>query len=251
MNAIEQFYTDRHERIQKNKSDHRLIKAVFGFTKHIIESNYIKNFSWLGLPILQYPTDMFAIAELIWKLKPQMIIETGIAMGGSSVFYASILDMIGGFGRVVSIDIDIREHTLEAIDGHPMRKRIILTQGNSVDNWVVDEVKNICTGLSSIMVILDSNHTEKHVLAELKAYSPLVTLGSYLIVMDTDIETWAEDLPSQNRPWGRGNNPATAVKKFMKKNDQFEIDRDIETQALITAATGGFLKRIKTKCEIL
>jgi cephalosporin hydroxylase len=242
MNSIEQYFADRTNQLQKNKKDAKLIKDVFRFTPALIRTNFIKNFSWLGLPILQYPTDMFAIAELIWKLKPDIIIETGIAMGGSTVFYASMLEMIGGIGRVLAIDIDVRDHTHKALDKHPMAKRIIVNQSDSVADWVVAEAKAISTGMKT-MVILDSNHTEEHVLAELKAYSPLVTVGSYIIVMDTDIETWADDLP--DRPWGIGNNPMTAVKKFMKGNKEFIIDKDVETQTLITAASNGFLKRVK------
>ncbi len=241
----EQYFINRSEQIAKNKHDRQLKQDVRTITDSLIRTNYIKNFSWLGRPIMQYPTDMITMQELIWRIKPDFIIETGIAFGGSIIFYASILEMIGGLGRVIAIDNDIREHNYTAIDEHQMRKRIHLIEGSSIASWVAEEVREITRCSSMTMVVLDSNHSEKHVLKELELYTPLVHVDSYCIVCDTAIEYWADKYPFPERPWGIGNNPATAVKKFLKGNDSFLPDLDIESQTVITGHPGGWLRKVR------
>ena len=205
---------------------------------------YTYNFSWMGRPVIQLPTDMMALQEIIWRVKPDLIVETGIAHGGSLVFSASMLELLGGNGSVIGIDIDIRKHNRDEIERHPMSKRITLLEGSSSSEAVVSDVKRLARGRERVMVILDSSHTHDHVLLELKLYSPLVSKNSYLVVLDTAIE----DVPADyfpDRPWGKGNNPKTAVWEFLRGNDRFEIDRDIEAKLLITVAPDGYLKCVK------
>jgi cephalosporin hydroxylase len=205
---------------------------------------YVYNFSWLGRPIIQSPQDIVALQEIIWEVKPDLIIETGIAHGGSLMFWASMLEAIGGDGRVVGIDIEIREHNRRSIEDHPMFKRIELIEGSSISDEVAQKVRQIAAGRAKIMVVLDSDHTHRHVKKELEIYSPLVSVGSYLIAFDTFIE----DLPPDffpDRAYNVGNNPKTAVAEFLETNDDFEVDKSIENKLLVTQAPGGYLKRIK------
>ncbi len=215
--------------------------------KFFIEStkyNYSYNFTWLGRPIIQYPQDMMAVQELIWRTQPDLIIETGIAHGGSLIFSASILELLGGNGHVVGIDIDIRQHNRKAIESHPLFKRITMIQGSSVAADTVTQVRELARDKKQILVILDSHHTHDHVLEELTLYSPLVTKGSYLIVFDTVVEDMPED-SFPDRPWGKGNNPKTAVREFLCRNDRFVIDKGVESKLLITVAPDGYLECIK------
>jgi cephalosporin hydroxylase len=204
---------------------------------------YSYNFSWLGRPIIQFPQDIVAIQELIWKVRPDLIIETGIAHGGSLVFSASMLELLGGDGFVLGVDIDIRAHNRQAIEEHPMSKRIQMIQGSSIDESIARQVREVAQGKQRVMVILDSNHTHDHVLEELRLYSPLVTEGSYLVVLDTVIE----DMPADafpDRPWSRGNNPKTAVREFLKTNTRFVIEDEIANKLLMTVAPDGYLRCI-------
>lgn len=205
---------------------------------------YSYNFTWLGLPIIQFPQDILAMQEIIWQVKPDLIIETGIAHGGSLIFYTSMLELIGGDSHVLGIDIDIRPHNRIEIEKHPMFKCITMIQGSSTDEEVVKQVYDFAKGRGKVLVALDSNHTHAHVLRELELYSPLVTKGSYLVVFDTAIEDMPEDF-FPDRPWGRGNNPKTAVWEFLKTNDRFVIDKEIENKLLITVAPDGYLKCTK------
>ena len=205
---------------------------------------YSYNFTWMGRPIIQYPQDIIAMQEIIWRVKPDLIIETGIAHGGSLVFYASMLELIGGDGKVVGIDIDIRDHNRIEIEKHPMFKRITMIEGSSTDERVVNKVREFALGKARVMVVLDSSHTHDHVMQELRLYSPLVTKESYLVVFDTIVEDMPEGFFA-DRPWGKGNNPKTAVWEFLKMNDRFVIDRDIENKLLITVAPDGYLKCVK------
>jgi cephalosporin hydroxylase len=185
-----------------------------------------------------------AMQEIIWEVKPELIVETGIAHGGSLIFHASMLEIIGGNGQVLGIDIDIRQHNRAEIEKHPMFRRIKMIEGSSIDEHVVNEVYDFASGKAPVLLVLDSNHTHEHVLKELALYSPLVTKGSYLVVFDTVVE----DMPDEffgDRPWGRGNNPKTAVKDFLKINDRFVVVKDIEEKLLITVAPDGYLKCIK------
>ncbi len=204
---------------------------------------YSYHFTWLGRPIIQYPQDILALQELIWNVKPDLIIETGIARGGSIVFFASMMQLLGGTGQVIGIDIDIREHNRIEIEKHPLSKRMIMLQGSSVDESIVQRVRELALNKRCIMVALDSNHTHDHVLRELQLYSPLVTRGSYLVVFDTVIEDMPEKYFSE-RPWDKGNNPKTAVREFLETNNRFEIDKSVPNKLVITTAPDGYLKCI-------
>jgi len=217
---------------------------------------YSYHFESLGRPIIQYPQDIVAVQELIWQVKPDLIIETGIAHGGSLILSASMLaqiDMCEAIERndvfdpkisqrkVLGIDIDIREHNRMAIEAHPMASRIQMIQGSSVDSNVIKQVKQVALDYKRILVFLDSNHTHEHVIAELEAYAPLVTKGSYCVVFDTIIEDLPDDF-FPDRPWGKGDNPKTAVWEYLKNHKQFEIDDNISNKLLITVAPDGYLR---------
>jgi len=210
--------------------------------KESFKKQYEYNFTWLGRPIIQYPSDIMAMQEIIWQVKPDLIIETGIAHGGSIIFSASMLEIIG-HGEVLAIDIDIRKHNRIEIENHSMFKRITMIEGSSIDDNVIAEVEKRSKNKNRILVFLDSNHSHKHVLSELNLYSKFVSKDSYIIVFDT----FVEDLPDNfviDRPWNKGNNPKTAVWEFMKNNDDFIIDKVIENKLVITSAYDGFLKKI-------
>jgi len=204
---------------------------------------YSYHFKWLGRPIIQYPQDMVAMQEIIWKVKPDLIIETGIAHGGSLILSASMLELIGK-GSVLGVDIDIREHNRKEIKKHPLYNRIKMIQGSSVNKNVVKDVYQFAKSKKRIMVFLDSNHTHKHVLKELELYSPLVTKGSYLVVFDTIVDDMPDYYLKKN-PWGKNNNPKSAVREFLKSNNRFRVDEKLENKLLITAAPYGYLKCIK------
>lgn len=226
-----------------------LIIGTQQFLKESIKKNYSYNFSWLGRPIIQYPQDIIAMQELIWQIQPDLIIETGIAHGGSLIFSASMLELNAACGGpdnaiVLGIDIEIRPHNRKAIEDHPMSRRILMIEGDSTSSEIIAKVCEIAKDKRKILVCLDSNHTHEHVLSEILLYSPFISVGSYCVVFDTIIE----DLPDDSypdRPWGKGNNPKTAVWEFLKKNDRFIIDKDIENKLLITVAPDGYLKCIK------
>jgi len=243
--GINEFYKNLKQRIASYGKNKKLLEKSKSFFIESIKEGYSYNFNWLGRPIIQYPQDIVAIQEIIWKTKPDIIVETGIAHGGSLVLSASILELLGGERFVIGIDIDIRPHNRRAIDDHPMSKRIKMVQGSSVDKSIVEEVLSMIPNGKSVMVILDSNHTHDHVANELIAYAQLVSKGNYLIVFDTIIEDIADEFEWEGRPWGKGNNPKTAVREFLENNDQFEVDMEYENKLLITVAPEGYLKRIK------
>jgi len=204
---------------------------------------YTYNFSWLGRPIIQFPQDMIAMQEILWAVRPDLVVETGVARGGSLVYYASLLQMLGGDGRVLGIDVEIRPPNRAEIERHPLAGRIDLIEGSSTAPATVSEVFRRARG-KRVLVALDSNHTHEHVLQELNAYSPLVRAGSYIVVFDTIVE----DLPAGyfgDRPWNKGNNPRTAVREFLQGNDRFAVDRAIEDKLLISVAPGGYLRCTK------
>ena len=205
---------------------------------------YSYHFRWLGVPIIQYPQDIVALQEIIWRVQPDAIVETGIARGGSLIFSASMLELLGGDREVVGVDIDIRHHNRIAIETHPLAKRISMIEGSSVDKEVVDAVRRKVEGRERVLVILDSNHTHDHVLKELRLYSPLVTAGSYLIVFDTVVEQMPDEFWG-DRPWGKGDNPLTAVHAFLEETDRFEIDSEIHTKLQITVAPDGYLRCVR------
>jgi cephalosporin hydroxylase len=242
-NPIQAFVEERKERIKKNETNKALRSAADAFNVESNKAQYSYNFSWMGRPIIQYPQDMIAMQEIIWELKPDLIIETGIAHGGSLIYYASIMELIGK-GEVLGVDIDIRQHNRKEIESHPMFKRIKMIEGSSVDEKTVEQVRSYAKGKQTVMVCLDSNHTHEHVLSELTYYAPFVTPGSYLVAFDTVVEDLPENyLPG--RAWSIGDNPKTAVYEFLKENDQFEIDQSIDNKLLISVAPHGYLKRIK------
>ena len=227
------------------------------FDKYIARTRYTYNFKFLGRPIIQLPQDMVAVQELIWEIKPDLILETGIAHGGSLIMSASMLALleyceaaVAGTTldpkmpkrKVLGIDIDIRQHNREAIETHPLASRIQMIQGSAIDADIIKQAADFAADYDRIMVCLDSNHTHDHVLAELEAYAPLVSVGSYCVVFDSAIE----DLPNElfsDRPWGPGNNPKTAVHAFLSAHPEFCIDSDIHHKLLITVAPDGYLKR--------
>ena len=237
------FKKEKKENIQKLSDSTKIKKLGLQFVNDTAPYKYSYNFTWMGRPIIQFPQDMVAMQEIVWETKPDLIIETGIAHGGSLVMYASFLEMIGN-GHVLGIDIDIREHNRKEIEKHQMFKRITMLEGSSISNEIAGKVIEFARDYKNIMVVLDSNHTHEHVLKELDLYSPLVSKGSYLVVFDTIIEDMAED-SFPNRPWGKGNNPKTAVWKFLENNDRFVIDKQIENKLLITVSPDGFLKCVK------
>ncbi|HXB91068.1 MAG TPA: cephalosporin hydroxylase family protein [Puia sp.] len=245
MDPKEQFNREKSENIDALGKDQQTKASALKFMLDTAPHKYTYNFTWLGRPIIQYPQDIVALQEIIWNVKPDLIIETGIAHGGSLILSASILQLIGGDGQVLGIDIDIRDHNRKEIESHPMAHRIHMIQGSSVEDKTIRQVHDFAKGKKNIMVILDSNHTHEHVLGELEAYASLVTKRNYLIVFDTAVEDLPEDYDWGNRPWGKGNNPKTAVWEFLKKHDEFEIDHSIDHKLLITVGPDGYLKRIK------
>jgi cephalosporin hydroxylase len=229
--------------------DPRLAAASRSWMDQAQAFRYPYHFEWMGRPIIQYPQDIVATQEIIWTVKPDLIIETGIAHGGSLIFSASMLELnaISGGSRdaeVLGLDIDIRAHNRAAIEAHPMARRISMIEGSSVAPDVVAKVREKAAGKNSVLVLLDSNHTHDHVLAELEAYAHLTSIGSYCVVFDTVIE----DMPDNTfpgRPWSRGNNAKTAVWEFLKHHPEFEIDKCIQHKLLITVAPDGYLRRIR------
>lgn len=245
-------------RIAEVSGNDRLLQASKDFLLCSVASKYSYNFAWQGRPIIQYPQDMVAMQEIIWKIKPDLIIETGIAHGGSLIFSASMLAQLDlcdaieagatinakeSKRKVLGIDIDIREYNRVAIEAHPMASRIQMIQGSSVAAETIAQVHAIAKNYACVLVCLDSNHTHEHVLAELKAYAPLASKGSYCVVFDTVVE----DLPKSmfaDRPWGPGDNPKTAVWKYLETTNDFEIDKSIHNKLLVTVAPDGYLKRL-------
>ncbi len=244
MDPIQTFQAEVHDNIERLGSDTEFKELSKKWIKESVKRYYSYNFTWMGRPIIQYPQDMVAIQEIVWKIKPDLIVETGIAHGGSLVFHASLLELIGGEGKAVGVDIEIRKHNREAIEAHPMFKRIQLIEGSSTDPATVAQVFAAAEGKKNILVLLDSNHSYEHVMNEIKLYAPLVAQGSYLIVLDTLVESLTDEYVMKERPWGIGNSPLTAVKEFIKTNPNFIIDTSVDAKLGITVAESGYLKRI-------
>ncbi|MBP7780309.1 MAG: cephalosporin hydroxylase family protein [Burkholderiaceae bacterium] len=257
MNPIQQFQQERNDRLQSYDSDAEFSALSSAWLQASMQRKYVYNFEWLGRPIIQYPQDMVAIQELVWSVRPDLIIETGIAHGGSLILSASMLAMLdmceaieAGVSidpkqskrKVLGVDIDIREHNRQAIETHPMASRIQMIQGSSVAAQTVEAVHSASKGYKRVLVLLDSMHTHEHVHAELDAYAALVTPGSYCVVFDT----FVEDMPPKffdDRPWDVGNNPKTAVRQWLRANSEFEIDHAWPTKLQVTVAPDGFLRR--------
>jgi len=259
MKQIETFSDEVKNNIVGLGKDSDLKSLTIEWMKGISPHRYTYNFTSLGRPIIQFPQDMIAMQELIWDVKPDLILETGIAHGGSLILSASMLAMLDvcdaisagetidpkvSRRKVLGIDIDIRPHNRAAIESHPMASRIQMIQGSSIAPEIIQQVHSIASDYKCVLVCLDSNHTHDHVLAELQAYAPLTTVGSYCVVFDTIIE----DMPAEmfpDRPWGLGNNPKTAVHEYLKSHPEFEIDKHIDNKLLITVAPDGYLRRIQ------
>jgi cephalosporin hydroxylase len=257
-NIIKQFIDERNHRITSYKGS-ILENIASEFIRATTIPKYSYNFDWLSRPIIQYPQDIVAMQEIIWAVRPDLIIETGIAHGGSLIFSASMLALLEycdavekgevlnpgkPHRRVLGIDIDVREHNRIAIKEHPLSGRIDMIEGSSIASEIIEQVHSIAQKYKRILVCLDSMHTHEHVLAELEAYAPLTSMGSYCVVFDTIIE----DMPDgsfPDRPWGKGNNPKTAVREFLKKHNEFEVDKMIEHKLLITVAPDGYIRRIR------
>jgi cephalosporin hydroxylase len=259
MNPTELFREEVSRNIQGLALDFDLQALSRIWIREITRHKWAYNFTWLGRPAIQFPNDAWALQELIWSARPDLIIETGIAHGGSLIFNASMLAQLDicdameanqsinprqSKRKVLGIDIDIRSHNRAAIEAHPMSSRIQMIEGSSIASDVIAQVHHIASNYKRILVCLDSNHTHEHVLSELHAYAPLVTRDSYCIVFDTIIEDMPDDF-FPDRPWGKTNNPKTAVHEFLKSHPEFEIDETIQSKLQITVAPDGFLKRTR------
>jgi cephalosporin hydroxylase len=248
-NPLEQFNIESSERVKFYQRNKTLQDDWKKFLIELNEEKYAYNFFWLGVPIIQIPQDLQALQEIIWEVKPDLIIETGIAWGGSLIFSASMLTLLEvcgliDNGQVIGIDIDIRSHNKKAILAHPLNKKVVMLEGSSIDNTMIKKVTSMAKKKNRVMVCLDSNHTHEHVLAELRAYAPLVSIGSYCMVGDTGVEDLPEGMIN-DRPWGKGNNPKTAVRAFLKENKEFVIDKAIDSKIVLTGSPDGYLKRVR------
>ena len=237
-----EFERTRRLQAQQMAADADLASRALDVVAHSDRHGWSYQWSWLGLPIIQMPPDIIALQEVIWETRPQVVIETGVARGGSVIFSSSILQLIGE-GEVIGIDIDIRAHNRAAIEEHPLAHRVHLMEGSSIDPHVVEAVRARASEAERVMVVLDSNHTHEHVAAELEAYAPMVTPGQFLIVADTIVE----HIPVQShrpRPWGPGNNPHTALEAFLPSHPEFERDSDVNAKLLLSSSPGGYLRRV-------
>jgi cephalosporin hydroxylase len=239
-----QFRQERAERIQAMARNQALKDSAQVFTMESTRAGYSYNFSWMGRPIIQYPQDMMALQEIIWEMRPDVVLETGIAHGGSLIFSASMLQLLGGEGFVLGVDIDIRAHNRSAIEAHPMAPRIRMIQGSSIDEGTAAQVRQAVAGCRNPLVVLDSNHTHEHVLRELELYSPLVKKGGWLVIFDTVVEIMPGDF-YPDRPWGLGDNPMTALDAFLKTNDRFVIDEAMDAKLSVSMAPRGYLRCVK------
>ena len=269
-NPIAIFEAEKQRTIALNSADTVWKRISHEWMLRAFQTRYMYNFSCLGRPIIQTPIDMIAMQEIIWDVKPDLIIETGIAHGGSLILSASMLalldycdavtagisfDPLSTRRRVLGIDIDIRAHNRSAIEAHPMSHRIDMIEGSSIADETIGRVRERARHYQTVLICLDSNHTHDHVLAELEGYAPLTSHNSYCCVFDTVVD----DLPEAifpDRPWSKGNNPKTAVREYLRrlKNEpregadgkplNFEIDKILEGKLLITVAPDGYLKRI-------
>jgi cephalosporin hydroxylase len=254
----EEFLNESKQQVLAMAADSELQSVTRDWLTRVGEYKWAYNFTWMGRPAIQFPTDAWAMQEIMWEAKPDVIVETGVAHGGSLVFYAAMLAMLDlseylseetaeefrPRRKVIGVDIEIREHNRRAIDGHPFRPWIALIEGSSTEAPVIERVREESNKYTRRMVVLDSNHTHDHVFAELNAYAPLVTPDQYLVVFDTLVE-FIPGPSVRERPWGPGNNPMTAVREFLKQSDQFSIDEHIHNKLQITVAPNGFLKRLR------
>lgn len=235
------FQQQRSDAIERMGRDRALREESHQWIARTAEYGYSYNFSWMGRPVIQFPQDLLALQEIIYRVRPRAIVETGVARGGSLTFFASMLELLGGDGIAVGVEIDLRAHNREAIDGHALAHRMTIVDGSSIEPEVAGRVRAAIGERQPVMVVLDSNHTHEHVRRELELYSPLVGPGSYLCVMDTVVDAMPPDM-FPDRPWGPGDNPATAVREFLRANPRFEVDQELDQKLLITVAPGGYLR---------
>lgn len=258
MDPVKQFADERAERLRAYAGDTEFRNLSRDFLEASMRKKYVYNFDWLGRPIIQYPQDMWAVQELIWTVKPDLVIETGIAHGGSLILSASILAMLdyceamekgvtldprASKRKVIGIDIDIRPHNRDALKAHPLSPLLHLVEGSSVAAETVAKVREAAKGYKNVMVFLDSMHTHAHVFAELEAYAPMVTKGSYCVVFDSFVEDMPADL-FPDRPWSPGDNPKTALHDYLKTHPEFAIEKSIEGKLMVSVCADGFLKRV-------
>ena len=243
---LKEFNDEKKIRIKKNQVIKKFQRASSNFLLESIKQKYSYNFTWMGVPIIQIPQDMYQIQEIIWDVKPDLIIETGIAHGGSLIFNASMLAILNSFEqkkrKVIGIDIDLRKHNKDILNKHFLKKYIQTIDGSSIDTKIFKKIKKISEKFKKVLVILDSNHTHEHVLEELNLYSQIVSKNSYCIVFDTIIHDMPNDF-YPDRDWDKKNNPMTAVNKFLNKNKKFEIDPEINNKLMITMAKNGYLRK--------
>lgn len=259
MDAHEVFRLQSQGEIEIQQKNEKLRALSHDWFLEANKANYSYHFSWLGRPIIQYPQDICAMQELVWQIRPDVVVETGIAHGGSLILSASLLAMLDlcdattsgemfdptkPTRKVVGVDIDIRAHNRAAIEAHPMANRITMIEGSSIDPAIVDQVKAEVAGAKTVLVCLDSNHTHEHVLSELKQYAPMVSVGSYCVVFDTIIETLPKEM-FPDRPWGPGDNAMTAVDAYLAEQPGFEIDELMDAKLQISVAPRGYLRRKK------
>lgn len=248
--AVAQFHREQEENIRSMTQDKNTKRIGRLFMDHVTDYKYGYYFTWMGRPIIQHPQDIVALQEIIMEVQPDLIIETGIAHGGSLILSASMLELLDiaapldGLKReVVGVDIEIRPHNRAAIEAHPMSRKITMLEGSSTDPNIVETVKGIAKDHKAVMALLDSCHTADHVLREMELYGPLVSVGSYLVVYDTLVEF--EDKPHDDRPWRKGNSPYTAVQEYLRTHDGFIVDEAVEQKIVITSCPGGWLKRLQ------
>lgn len=242
---VVQFFSERDADIEAMGRDEELRRKSLDWMQHADRYKYTYNFTWMGRPIIKFPSDIVIQQELMWKLKPDLVIETGIAHGGSIIFTASMMEMMGIDGEVVGVDIDIRQYNRALIEEHPMAKRITMYEGSSTSPEVVEKVRKHTVDCKVVMVVLDSLHSHQHVYNELKAYAPFVSIGSYCILPDTFIEFFPKGYYSHNRPWDVGDNPYTAMKQYLAETDMFAIDHGLTSKAVITETIDGYLRRLR------
>lgn len=234
---------EKMETAVSQMKDVELQKMALDFVVASDRHGYAYQWTWLGLPMIQLPADIVATQEIIWKTQPDVIIETGVAWGGSMLMYASLMQLYGK-GKVIGIDLNLYDHVADQIMSYPFSNRIQLLKGSSTDEGIISKVRSMIPTGAKVMVILDSNHTHEHVLDELRVYAPMITKDQYLIVSDTVVE----DIPPQShrpRPWGPGNNPKTALIQYLKEVDRFEVDAYVNDKLLTTFCPMGYVKCIK------
>ena len=241
---LKKFQKNVDKNIRLMSSDHELKKKSIDWMLHADKYKYTYNYRWMGIPIIKFPNDIVGLQEIIWKVKPDIIIETGIAHGGSIIFSATMMELIGNQGKVIGVDIDIRKHNRVEIEKSKFNKNVIMFEGSSISNQIIKKIKSFIKKDSKVMVFLDSNHTYSHVKKEIEIYSKLVTKNSYLVVEDTFTEFFPKNY-FNNRPWDVGNNPMIAIKEFLKKNKKFKIDKSLNEKLSITETFDGYLKKIK------